>query len=129
MATDAPLAKKLACLEWLIAQQARLLLARRSRAPCSLLRVANAAAGRVRAAARSHTRALRCAARQVNLDAVDYVECTALHVAAALGDEPLATRLLKAGASPRAADAEGLTPLHLAARARTRTRPRTAHSS
>ncbi len=54
--------------------------------------------------------------RQVNLDACDYVECTALHVASALGDAPLATRLLKAGASPRARDAEGLTPLHLAVR-------------
>ena len=56
-------------------------------------------------------------AQRVNVEAVDHVECTALHCAAALGDAHLATRLLKAGASPRARDAEGLTALHLAARA------------
>ena len=74
MATDAPAAKKLEVLDWLLAQR-------------------------------------------VNLEACDYVECTALHCAAALGEEHLATRLLKAGASPRARDAEGLTALHLAVRA------------
>ena len=56
-------------------------------------------------------------AQRVNLEAVDHVECTALHCAAALGDDALTTRLLKAGASPRARDAEGLTALHLAVRA------------
>ena len=55
-------------------------------------------------------------AQRVNVEAVDHVECTALHVASALGEATLATRLLKAGASPRARDAEGLTALHLAAR-------------
>ena len=74
MATDAPAAKKLAVLDWLLAQR-------------------------------------------VHLEACDHVECTALHCAAALGEAELALRLLKAGASPRARDAEGLTPLHLAARA------------
>ena len=74
MATDAPAGKKLAVLDWLLAQR-------------------------------------------VNVEAVDHVECTALHCAAALGEAQLAARLLKAGASPRARDAEGLTPLHLAARA------------
>ncbi len=44
------------------------------------------------------------------------MECTPLHCAAALGDAAVTTRLLKAGASPRARDAEGLTPLHLAVR-------------
>ncbi len=53
-------------------------------------------------------------AQRVNVEAVDHVECTALHCAAALGDDALTTRLLKAGASPRARDAEGLTALHLA---------------
>ena len=55
-------------------------------------------------------------AQRVNVEAVDYVECSALHCAAALGEAALATRLLKAGASPRARDAEGLTALHLAVR-------------
>lgn len=93
VATDAPLVKKLPLIDWLIAQKARMPVS------CALCRT---------------TLTLICA--QVNLDAADYVECTALHVAAALGDEPLTTRLLKAGASPRARDAEGLTSLHLAVR-------------
>ena len=74
MATDAPAPKKLAVLDWLLAQR-------------------------------------------VHLEACDHVECTALHCAAALGEAQLTLRLLKAGASPRARDAEGLTPLHLAVRA------------
>ena len=80
MSTDAPAARKLAVLDWLLAQR-------------------------------------------VHLEAVDHVECTALHCAAALGDDALAVRLLKAGASPRARDAEGLTPLHLAARAASAKQP------
>lgn len=60
------------------------------------------------AAARAHL------PTQVSLDAADYTEATALHCAAALGDGQSCTQLLKAGASPRARDAEGLCPLHLA---------------
>ena len=52
--------------------------------------------------------------QKVDIEAIDYVESTALHMAAALGDAPTLLVLLKGGASPRATDAEGLTPLHLA---------------
>jgi hypothetical protein len=51
---------------------------------------------------------------QVLLESSDYTEASPLHCAAALGDAESCVQLLKAGANPRARDAEGLCPLHLA---------------
>ena len=48
-------------------------------------------------------------------DVPDYAESTALHFAAALGEEGAVRALLGGGASARATDAEGLSALHLAA--------------
>lgn len=66
--------------------------------------------------AQSGSLALRGYVAQVDLNACNYVESTALACAAALGDLASVKRLLRAGASPRACDAEGLSPLHLAVR-------------
>jgi len=53
--------------------------------------------------------------QKCNVDAIDYVESTPLHAAAAMGEPKVVEILVKNGASPFARDAEGLTPLHLAA--------------
>jgi len=51
---------------------------------------------------------------RVNIDDIDYVESTALHFCAALGNGDLIDLLIKRGANPNVYDAEALTPLHLA---------------
>ena len=48
------------------------------------------------------------------VDDVDYVESSALHFCAALGNAELIDLIIKSGACPNARDAEELTPLHLA---------------
>ena len=53
--------------------------------------------------------------QKCNVNAIDYVESTPLHAAAAMGEPKVVEILVKNGASPFARDAEGLTPLHLAA--------------
>jgi len=53
--------------------------------------------------------------QKCNVNAIDYVESTPLHAAAAMGEPKVVEILVKNGASPFAKDAEGLTPLHLAA--------------
>ena len=54
-------------------------------------------------------------AQGVSVDATDLADSTALHCAAAAGEPQCVSLLLKAGARPSEADAELLTPLHLAA--------------
>lgn len=50
----------------------------------------------------------------VNIDDIDYIESTALHFCAALGNGQVIDILIKRGANPNVYDAEALTPLHLA---------------
>ena len=52
--------------------------------------------------------------QSVNVEDIDYVESTALHFAAALGNGEIIDQLIKRGANPNVYDAENLTPLHLA---------------
>jgi ankyrin repeat protein len=52
--------------------------------------------------------------QKVNVNDIDYVESTALHFCAALGNGDIIDLLIKEGANPNVYDAEALTPLHLA---------------
>ena len=52
--------------------------------------------------------------QKLSINDIDYVESTALHFCAALGNGDIIDLLIKEGANPNVFDAEALTPLHLA---------------